>query len=808
MLIITYFKRLKTVANSLFLLATCLLYAQDCNLMLEGKIVSLNDNTPLEAAVVQVKETNQNVLSSKDGRFVIDQLCAGKLTLIFSHLNCEDQIEHIDLVSSTSINIVMDHHVELLDEVIINTDIPNEVAPTTQLIQLTEEEKERYSGDGLAKTIAQFSGVSTLSTGSGLVKPIIHGMFGSRVGIVYDQTVLENQQWGQDHAPNLDANAFDNIRVVKGAATLQYSGDNPGGLVVLESKAPSAIDDLFGKTILNATSNNNGLSLLSSLTKSYDNGTYIKAQGTYKNYGDSRAPDYVLSNTALNENNLSLTVGKNERQNEWKLFMSVFNNEVGILRSSHVGSVRDLYQSITSDTPRVIAAYSHEVNAPKQSNHHLTVNLQYTRTTAANNKWKFKYSWQKNNRKEFDNRRGEYKNIASIDLDLSTHNAQVDHEWKGTNTSVSTGVFAQVQDNTSNPDTGVKRLIPDYIKFKTGSYLTAVMKPKRFTIGVGVRFEHYNNEVQKYYKLRRWNDQNYEQRLGKYVTRELYNQRLIRRRMFFNTVSLQGGVLFDVSPTQQIGLNYSMSQRVPDMAELFSDGLHHSLANIEYGNPFLTKETNHKFVLDIAKKRDDFQLNISPYLNIGNNYIVIEPVGAEPTVRGAFPVWEFRAVDATFKGVDIDLSYTPIKGILLKNNISWIEAKEATSRDPLISIPPLSLQHSIVVSPSRWESFSFEVNAKNVFRQNQYSNHDFELDIVEDGQYVTKTIDISTPPPAYHLVGANLKWGPYTFLSSKVNISLSIDNLFDSSYRKYLNRLRFYADEQGRNVLLQIKFSY
>jgi iron complex outermembrane receptor protein len=808
MYINTFFNPLKTVASSLFLLATCLLYAQDCNLMLEGKIVSLHDNAPLEAAVVQVKETNQNVLSSKDGRFVIDQLCAGRLTLIFSHLNCEDQIEHIDLVSSTSINIVMDHHVELLDEVIINTDIPNDVAPTTQLIQLTEEEKERYSGDGLAKTIAQFSGVSTLSTGSGLVKPIIHGMFGSRVGIIYDQTVLENQQWGQDHAPNIDSNAFDNIRVVKGAATLQYTGDNPGGLVLLESKAPTAIDDLFGKTILNATSNNNGLSLLSSLTKSYDNGTYIKAQGTYKNYGDSRAPYYVLSNTALNENNLSLTVGKNDRQNEWKLFMSVFNNEVGILRSSHVGSVRDLYQSITSDTPRVIAAYSHQVNAPKQSNHHLTANLQYTRTTAANNKWKFKYSWQKNNRKEFDNRRGEYKNIASIDLDLSTHNAQVDHEWTGTNTSVSTGVFAQVQDNTSNRDTGVKRLIPDYIKFKTGSYLTAVMKPKRFTIGIGVRFEHYNNEVQKYYKLTRWNDQNYEQRLGKYVTRELYNQRLIRRRMFFNTVSLQGGVLFDVSPTQQIGLNYSMSQRVPDIAELFSDGLHHSLATIEYGNPFLKKETNHKFVLDIAKKRDDFQLNISPYLNIGKNYIVIEPVGAELTVRGAFPVWEFRAVDTTFKGVDVDFSYTPIKGILLKNNTSWIEAKETTSRDPLINIPPLSLQHSIVVSPSRWDSFSFEVNVKNVFHQNQYPNHDFELDIVEYGQYVTKKVEISTPPPAYHLVGANLKWGPYAFLSSKVNISLSIDNLVDSSYRKYLNRLRYYADEQGRNVILQIKFSY
>ena len=179
----------------------------------------MHDNAPLEAAVVQVKETNQNVVSTKDGTFVINRLCAGKLTLVVSHLNCDDQIEHIDLVPSTSVNIVMDHHVELLDEVIINTDQTNDVAPTTQLIQLTADEKERYSGDGLAKTIAQFSGVSTLSTGSGLAKPIIHGMFGSRIGIVYNQTVLENQQWGQDHAPNIDANAFDNIRVVKGVST-------------------------------------------------------------------------------------------------------------------------------------------------------------------------------------------------------------------------------------------------------------------------------------------------------------------------------------------------------------------------------------------------------------------------------------------------------------------------------------------------------------------------------------------------------------------------------------------------------------
>ena len=798
----------KTVANSIVLLATCFLYSQDCKLVIEGTILGINDNAPLEAAVVQVQGTNQNAVSSKDGFFVLKNLCAGKITLIISHLNCEKRIEVVDLVSPTTRTFYMDHHVETLDEVVLQEKKTNTVSPTAKVVALSETQRERYSGDGLAKAIAQFSGVSTLSTGAGLAKPIIHGMFGSRVGVVYDQTVLENQQWGQDHAPSVDVNAFDNIQVVKGVSTLQYTGDNPGGLVVLESNTPMAIDSLYGKTIVQGNQNNKGINLLSSLTRSFENGVYLKAQGTYKNYGDSVAPDYVLTNTALHENNLSLTVGKQSPNSEWTLYASVFNNEIGILRSSHVGSVRDLYQSISLNTPRVILPFSHDINAPKQANNHLTTSLSYRKTTSSNHKWNFQYGWQRNNRKEYDVRRGENKYKPSIDLYLNTHSAQSHYEWAQGIATFKSGVFAQVQDNTSNPDTGVKRLIPDYIKFKTGGFLTAVVNPNRFTIGFGARYEHSNNEVQKYYKLSRWNLENYEQSLGKYVTKELYNQRLIRRRIFFNTISLHGGLRYDLSNSHDIGFNYSLSQRAPDIAEMFSDGLHHSLATIEYGNPILSKETNHKLVLDYSKSGGDFQFNISPYLTVSNDFIVIEPEGVELTIRGAFPVWEFRAVDAIFKGVDIDLSYTPTKGILLNSNTSWIEANETKSGEPLISIPPLSIKNSVVVSPGRWENFSFEVNTKHVFRQNKYPNHNFDIDIVEDGQYITKTIDISTAPPGYHLIGANLKWGPYAFLSSKVSISLSVDNLFDTSHRSYLNRLRYYADEQGRNVFLQIKFNY
>ena len=46
-----------------------------------------------------------------------------------------------------------------------------------------------------------------MNTGNVISKPMIHGMFGSRVGIIYDGVQIENQQWGQDHAPNIDQNA-------------------------------------------------------------------------------------------------------------------------------------------------------------------------------------------------------------------------------------------------------------------------------------------------------------------------------------------------------------------------------------------------------------------------------------------------------------------------------------------------------------------------------------------------------------------------------------------------------------------------
>ena len=71
-------------------------------------------------------------------------------------------------------------------------------------------------------------------------------------------------------------------------------------------------------------------------------------------------------------------------------------------------------------------------------------------------------------------------------------------------------------------------------------------------------------------------------------------------------------------------------------------------------------------MVNFEKKEGDFQYNFNPYLTNGKNYIIIEPTGVEKSIRGAFPVWEFRSISSLFKGLDVDLSYRLNKNITYK----------------------------------------------------------------------------------------------------------------------------------------------
>ena len=67
--------------------------------------------------------------------------------------------------------------------------------------KVSTERIERNLGRNLAALLTEVSGVTSLQTGTTTAKPVIHGMYGTRVLIVNNGVRQSGQQWGDDHAP-------------------------------------------------------------------------------------------------------------------------------------------------------------------------------------------------------------------------------------------------------------------------------------------------------------------------------------------------------------------------------------------------------------------------------------------------------------------------------------------------------------------------------------------------------------------------------------------------------------------------------
>ena len=301
---------------------------------------------------------------------------------------------------------------------------------STKESRLNTDQIIRYSSQSLSDALTSLAGVSSIKTGNAIAKPMIHGMYGSRLGIVANGIRLQDQEWGADHSPNIDLNAFQNVQLIKGAYTLKYGGDIPGGIIVLSPPKLILKDSLFGQTVMNASLNGRGGSLTSKLMKSTSNGYYVNGQFTAKRFGDLSAPDYLLSNTGVKEFNVSFKLGRNKISKGWELNYSRFQNEIGILRAAHIGNIQDLVRALEADKPLRIKPFTHQINAPKQQGAHQNIHVIYFNQFSKDLKWHLDYNYQINFRKEFDIRRGISDDIPAIDLKLQTHSVLGNMVWR------------------------------------------------------------------------------------------------------------------------------------------------------------------------------------------------------------------------------------------------------------------------------------------------------------------------------------------------------------------------------------------
>lgn len=791
------------LAGLCLLCATGLLHAQDCHFALRGRITEADTKEPLAYATVFIKEVGRGTMTDEFGRYAIANLCEQTpYTVEVSHVECAHFTQVLRLTENAEVDFQLLHS-NVLGEIVVREKAVG--PPPTQAENTVERaDMEAAKGLGLSETLKKISGVTMLTSGATVSKPVIQGLHSNRIAIVSDGVTLQSQQWGNDHAPEIDPYTADKITVVKGAAGVRYGVGAMAGAIVLEPAPLREQAGADGWLSLGGFSNGFGGIASGSLDWRPRRGNLaFRLQGTAKRSGNLRAPDYWLGNTGAAELNFSALVDWKRGRWRHRLSATQFGQEFAILRAAHTGGLDDLKAAIASDTPRNNLNYfSYLMDRPKQRVQHNV--LKYKTELRINDVWKLsgQYSFQYNQRREYDRGR---KSLTSLDkaqvtfqLWSNTLNMALEHlpirHWQG-------GVGVEAIQQLNYVSRG--GFIPDYLGLGGSVWATEHWRryPKPWEFEIGTRYDY------------RWN----------HLTTTGNGLQNLDKRLSFGNVSGTTGAIYHFSPKLTARINTGYAWRPPNVNELFAKGVHHGVGTYEEGNPNLQSEkawnTNLTFDWQSSRASAMFtlyrnQIQDFIYLNQPRDSVVV-------TVRGPFPAYFYRQDNAVLQGMDAQFSVHIFSQWTAETRISLLRGRHTAHREEALPyrdwLPLMSpdryqygvkwrLQGKTPQTGARGETF-IRLLATTVLQQTRIPEEG--LTKAAPPRFTTLGLEAAH---TFYVGGGHGRKAVSTVSGGRkglpLEIGLTIQNLTNIRYREYLDLFRFYSDEPGLNVGIRAKLLF
>lgn len=754
-------------------LCTVQMAAQNCSLKLVGKVIDHHDEKPLDFTLLYLVETNQIQQTDSSGQFLFDKLCPGEYHLIAQHFGCEKKNFFFKIWKDTFLLIEMEHHPHHLQSVTVReTKLPSAAA---NYQHIHAKDIIHQIDKPLSNLLEQLEGVYSIKNGSGIAKPVIQGLSGNRIAILNNGILQAGQQWGVDHAPEIDPFAASQITVIKGVEALAYGGNGLGNLILLEPGPVQKDPHLHGSAQMIYQDNGRQLHNSFKLEKSSDLFDWRFAVSG-KISGDHQSPDYFLSNTGSRNISMSYNgvLHPATRANH-KFYYSFYFINTGVLRGSHIGNLTDLENALERDTPFFTKNnFSYSIEAPRQSvAHHL---LKYSYQWDKSNVFRqFDFAGQLNTRKEFDVRRAGRSETPALSLVLQSYNANFKETRTVGSLQLQNGIQFRFLYNINQSGTGILPLIPDYWLYNPGAYF----KWSGNTIGInwetGGRIDFNAFTVHK-------------------ISNSLPRSLETFKHHFFNP-SVAIGLSKTVTSHWTMKFNAGWTVRSPEPNELYSNGLHQAVAGIEEGEPGLEKEESYKINVGMQFSPVEWiSLELNAYYQDIQNYIYLQAL-PEPrlTIRGAFPVFQYRQNNAVFKGIDAHLNLEPIHGLQLKLVSSYLRARQRNGNE-LVYIPPYRFNGSL-----NYELLPFDKFSKTIIG--------LEIQYTGRQKHYNPENEFLVPPNAYILLAGSVSTNFIAF-KQQWSAFFRIENILNKSYRDYLNRLRYYADEEGRALRIGLRIDF
>ncbi|MGB0851510.1 MAG: hypothetical protein ACPGTP_09690, partial [Bacteroidia bacterium] len=317
---------------------------------------------------------------------------------------------------------------------------------------------------------------------------------------------------------------------------------------------------------------------------------------------------------------------------------------------------------------------------------------------------------------------------------------------------------------------GGRYFIPNYIRYKTGAFAVATLEKENYLLEGGLRYDVQNTSTYRN------------------VNKEILNQNFNYSGMSAN---ISGWRRFN----EDLKMHLSLATRFrsPDINELFSNGLHHGSAALEFGDLGLSLERDYGINAAINYNHNRLKIQVEPYAHFFDNYIYLKPTGeTQLSIRGAFPVFRYEQTDARYLGTDADVRYRLSSSWTLESTTALIYVKDVANNTYIYGIP--SQQSSVKIRNTFAEFWNLKngywwLGASHTARQNR----------IEPGEDFTET------PAEYTLIntemGAQYKTSPLFF-------TVGVKNLLNTSYRNYMNRYRYYADDLGISFYLTLNYTF
>ncbi|OFY63376.1 MAG: hypothetical protein A3H98_04905 [Bacteroidetes bacterium RIFCSPLOWO2_02_FULL_36_8] len=778
---------------------------------ISGRITDILTHTAIPLVNIYIPDLKRGAASDENGRFKIEHLPDGKYLMILKHIGYASIVEKIAIIRDTIMEFQLVPTVTEYDDIIVTgtsaaTERKENPIP---VVAISKENLNQTISTNIIDATAKIPGVSQITTGTGISKPVIRGLSGNRIIVLQNNIRQEGQTWGEEHGIEADEYAIDHVEIIKGPGSILYGSDAMGGVINLQ---PSYIPEIgkIKSELFTTFQTNNSLYGYSLVNSGNLNGFHWLIRGGQKMSGNySNSYDGTVFNSGFNEKNFNGTIGLIKKWGFANLHTSSFNQIIGLPSGERNASGQFLREVVLNDS--IISknpVTEKEINSsylfdPKQKIEHYRAQGEVSHLLG-----KFRFNFdivaEINKRMEFETYIPQYSINPFNPLNAPDSAAIILNKL---NFYLQEKIFIpeiyEIEptlgfnfDYHKNSIGGREFIIPSFQEKGVGIFSFFKKSIMNFHFSGGIRWDIFSIQtdginLDSTGHIVSQNDLlNSEYKFYPFLSR-------------YSNGSYTFGVSYKINKNHVIKLNMARGFRSPNISELSANGHHHGTDRYETGDTLLKSETNLQYDAGYVLNSEHFTFEISAFRNFVKNYIfshkltsrqggdsvLIDDEGGE--ILNVFNYVQNNAL--LFGGeISMDLHPHPYDWLHFENNFSLVMGELSDLSGVTQYLPFIPEPRYIS------ELHAFFKNIRNRFI-NCFIKVEWEIHLPQKRFYSLYNTETFTS--GYNLWNTGTGFDFTTKKGLRIcQFTFSVNNLLDVSYQNHLNRLKYigYNPATGR----------